>query len=207
MRILVSGSTRTVGRVALEYPERLGILLTPGNRNGIGAVLATGLPWAADNGAYSGFDPDSFRAYLRRIGGRARCLFVVCPDKVADAQGTLELFEEWSAEVAEAGPVAFVGQDGQENLDVPWDRFSAFFIGGSTEWKLSRTAADLVAEAKLRGKHVHMGRVNTLRRMRVAHDLGCDSLDGSCFSRWAATYLLWAIRHQIGMERQPSLYT
>lgn len=53
------------------------------------------------------------------------------------------------------------------------------FIGGSTEWKLSEEAAELGREAKRRGKWLHMGRVNSLTRLRIASHIGCDSVDGS----------------------------
>ena len=63
-------------------------------------------------------------------------------------------------------PAALVAQDGLEDLDVPWDDFDVLFIGGSTEWKLGPHARALAAEAKARGKGVHMGRVNSQRRRR-----------------------------------------
>lgn len=206
MRILVSGSTRTVYQVASRYPRHLGLLLAPNNYNSVRRMESTGLPWGADNGCFRGFDSVLFRRLLRRIAGRKRLLWVACPDVVADAHGTLTLFEQWHEEVAAAGPVAFVGQDGQEDLDMPWNRFDCLFVGGSTDWKLSRVAADLIAEARARGKWVHMGRVNTLRRLRTAFDLGCDSVDGSCFSRWADRWLLWAVRFVRQLETQPTLW-
>jgi hypothetical protein len=55
----------------------------------------------------------------------------------------------------------------------------ALFIGGSTEWKLGAEARALAALAKNRGLWVHMGRVNSLRRLRYAADIGCDSVDGT----------------------------
>ena len=61
----------------------------------------------------------------------------------------------------------------------PWDDFDALFIGGSTSWKLGPGAAAVAYDAKLRGKWVHMGRVNSLRRMRYAESIGCDSADGT----------------------------
>ena len=35
------------------------------------------------------------------------------------------------------------------------------------------------AEAKLRGKGVHMGRVNSYRRIAIADAIGCDTADGT----------------------------
>lgn len=202
MRILVSGATKTVRQVAKKYPDHLGHLLTPENRNSMNSLH---LPYGVDNGAFSGFDPVAFRKLLRRVAKHERRpLWVVCPDVVADARATLGLFSEWQPEIAAVGlPVALVGQDGLERRDVPWDRFACFFVGGSTAWKLGDDAARLAREAKERGKLVHMGRVNTLRRLGYAFRLGCDSIDGKCFSAWANRYLEWGIRFIRRQQEQP----
>jgi hypothetical protein len=185
MRVLVSGSTKMVGGLAPAWPDSLGHLLTPGNGITVASLLKTGLPFACDNGAYSGLDEAAFRKMLGKVAGAPRCLFVVVPDVVADARATLALFGRWAPECRAAGqPLAFVGQDGAEDCDLPWADFDAFFVGGSTRWKLSGAAADLGAEAKARGKWLHMGRVNSMRRLRIAYRLGCDSVDGSSYSRW-----------------------
>lgn len=76
-------------------------------------------------------------------------------------------------------PTAFVAQDGQEYLPIPWDAFDCLFVGGSTAWKLSEPAYALVREAKRRGKWCHMGRVNSWRRIRAAAMSGYDSCDGT----------------------------
>jgi hypothetical protein len=60
-----------------------------------------------------------------------------------------------------------------------WREFDALFVGGSTEWKLGEDAAWLVQQARGRDKWVHMGRVNSLRRLRYAHRIGCQSVDGT----------------------------
>ncbi len=183
MLLLVSGATKTVRRY--KDSPYLGHLLTPSSGNRVESLLATGLPWAADNGAFAGFDEERFLRLLDRIEGRTGCLFVAAPDVVADAEATLDLFAGWQREIAARGlPVAFVAQDGLEAFPVPWGRFDALFLGGSTEWKLGEHARALCRKAKARGKWVHMGRVNTRRRIQVACSWGCDSVDGSGFSRW-----------------------
>jgi hypothetical protein len=185
MRLLVSGSTRTVRRLAVDWPDRLGVLLTPANRNSLAGVLNIGLPWAIDNGAFSGFDPVAFRRLLRKAVGQDRCLFIVAPDVVGDARQTLDLWNRWCVELTDTRqPAAYVLQDGQETLPLP--DAEAYFVGGSTRFKLSRAAADLVRECKEGGAYIHMGRVNSLTRLRVAYDWGCDSVDGSGYSRFAA---------------------
>jgi hypothetical protein len=205
MRILVSGSTVTVGRVARDWPDMLGHLTTPRCRNGVASMLSTGLPWAVDNGAFSGFDEGRFLSLLRRGRGADRLLFAVAPDVVADAEKTLAQWPWWSALIrSHAMPAAFVLQDGQEALELP--DADAYFVGGSTDWKLGPEARALVREGRSRGAHVHMGRVNTIRRLTYAHRIGCDSVDGSCFSRWADKFLEWALVRLRGMERQPMMF-
>ena len=185
MRLLVSGCTATVRALAPRWPGRLGQLLRPGNGNRPGA-----LPWAADNAAFTGFDPARFRAFLRRLAGAPGCLFLAVPDHVGNALGTLWSFWLWREECAATGlPLAFVGQDCAEQIELPWDYFDAYFIGGTTRWKLSRASADLAREARRRGKHVHMGRVNSYVRLAAAFDFGCDSVDGTATSRYGDRYI------------------
>lgn len=206
MRLLVSGSTATVQRLAQQVPEQLGHLLVPRNRNSVASLLATGLPWAADNGAFLGLDAPAFRRLLGRVAGQPRLLWICVPDVVGDAQATRALFDEWSEEVGRAGPLAYVGQDGAEDMEHPWERFAAWFIGGSTRWKLSQASADLAREAKARGKWVHMGRVNSLRRLLSAYDMGCDSVDGSSMSMYGDKYIHAFARWIRSIHQQPSLF-
>jgi transposase-like protein len=199
MRLLVSGATSALRRH--HHPDHLGILVVPGAGNSISRTVATGLPWAADNAAFSGFDAGLFCTLLGRIAGRPGCVFVACSDKVGDAKATLQLFARWQPILKQVGlPVAFVGQDGAEHMPVPWEDFQALFLGGSTDWKLGPGAAVLAAEAKRRGLWLHMGRCNTRGRFRHAHALGCDSVDGSGFSKWPDQRIPAAIRWLADLE-------
>ena len=183
MRLLVSGTTRSLAAAMAVAPDAFGKLLTPANRNSVAWASQDGLPWACDNGCFHRLDAPLFRRMIGRAAGRPGLLWVACPDKLGDARATLELFSEWGPELRAAGvPVAFVGQDGQEDLPVPWDLLDALFVGGSTAWKLSEAAADLMREAKRVGKWVHMGRVNSRRRLEAAYRVGCDSVDGTGFT-------------------------
>src|SRR5262245_55969404 len=121
MRVLVNGATPTVRRYAPLYPAHLGHLVQPRSGNRV-ALLRTGLPWAADNGAITGFDLEAFRRMLDSFDGLDRCLFVAAPDHietrsdgqlVGDYRKTFDLFERWYPEMAAQGlPVALVAQDG-----------------------------------------------------------------------------------------------
>ena len=107
-------------------------------------------------------------------------------EPVGDAAATLEQFRQWHMWLSHL-PLAFVLQDGSEAPGmVPWDApgLAGVFVGGSTAWKLSRAAADLVGEARRRGLHAHMGRVSTARRIRYARSIGATSFDSSRYSMW-----------------------
>lgn len=186
--VLVHASPKTLE--PYRHPN-LGVLCSP---RCIYGDDITGWPWAADNDAFSAWDEGRYRKMLANITGRPGCLFVTAPDVVCDATETIRRFWLWLDELRAVGqPVALVGQDGLEAP--PWDEFDAFFVGGSTEWKMGPDAARLVREAKRRGKWVHMGRVNSHRRMMYAKALGCDSLDGTSFSWFRDTYLPGALAH------------
>lgn len=185
-------------------------MITPrmGNKSPDGQV------WAADNGRYASpgdYSDSSYIAWLEKRPDKASCLFATAPDVVGNAGATLAMSAPMYRRIRAAGyRVALVAQDGLDNLRefIPWDDFDALFIGGSTDFKLSDAAHDLAAEAKRRGKWVHMGRVNSRRRMRIAEAMGCDSVDG--------TYLRF--RHSLGtgeaeisgwldgLHREPSIW-
>ncbi len=175
-----------------QHPN-LGRLVTP--RHFSSLHEHKGWPWAADNDCFQRLNPHGYSAMLDAlVGAPGRCLFVTAPDVVADARATAHLFEVWWRALARRGlPAALVAQDGLEHLsswlNLAWPRIDALFIGGSTEWKLGPSAELLVGEARRRGKWVHMGRVNSARRIRYAASIGCDSVDGTKWVRWRDTYL------------------
>jgi len=190
--ILVHQSPTTLVRDHGHHPN-LGVLSSP-RRVYVDAPEA-GYAWAADNDAYNkAYTDEKFVTMLDKIHGLDGCLFVVCPDAVGDAEATLELFHWWLPRVEECDqPVAFVVQDGVENHPVPYHLIDAVFIGGTTEFKMGPVAAEIAREARRRGKHLHMGRVNTRRRIRYARSLGCDTIDGTNFSMFRRTHLPWAL--------------
>ncbi len=204
MVILVSGATATLRR--FEPHPHLGRLKTPIGGNAIETIVASGSPWAADNAVYSRWDQEKFWTMLRSISQASdlsRLLWVACPDVVGDAQSTINRWHEWFPQLDALGlPVAFVGQDGLESIpdQIPWERMAAFFVGGSTDWKLGIAAERFVREAKERGIWTHMGRVNSSRRTRHAIAIGTDSIDGKTFSAWPNKWiprgLAWIREHE-----------
>jgi hypothetical protein len=157
-----------------------GYLLTPRMRQRPPA----GAPWAADSGCYSRATYVGDAAYLawlaRMAPERGRCLFATVPDVVGDHAATLAAWPALAPAVAALGyRPAFVAQDGATAAGVPWDELGALFVGGSTGWKLSEAAYSLGAEARARGVHLHVGRVNSERRLRAWAAAGADSCDGT----------------------------
>lgn len=163
----------------------VGRLVSPRSGN----AVQPGELWAADNDAFKAWDEDRFVAMLNRRDRTPRCLFVAAPDVVCDPRATLERFDDWRWEIVGRGlPIALVGQDGAEAMDLPWDAFDVLFLGGSTGWKLSNAVADLATEAHRRGRWVHMGRVNSNRRMRIAREFEIDSIDGKGWGAFSVAY-------------------
>lgn len=159
----------------------LGCMTTPAQGN----VVPDGALYACDNGKFGkGWPgPDAWWAWLQRTVARYgpdRCLWAVAPDVPFDAAGTLAESRPWLARIRSLGiPAAFAAQDGCDRIGLPWDEFDVLFLAGSTEWKIGPVAQRLAREATDRGLTVHMGRVNSRRRLAIAEWFGCHSADGT----------------------------
>jgi hypothetical protein len=204
MLLLVTHSAPTLEQ---HRTLSLGRLVQPRHWSSIERTIRSGMPWAADNDCYRGLNPRRYIAMLDRLqdaliaanGGerrgeywRGRPLFVTIPDSVADSRTTAHQWGVWANAVRQRGlPLAFVAQNGCDDLRMspPWHELDAVFIGGDTAWKLGPQARRIVRICKEHGKHVHMGRVNTERRLRYAESIGVDSVDGTKWARWRNTYL------------------
>jgi hypothetical protein len=173
----------------------MGRLIQPRHTSSIEATDEAGISWAADNDCFQGLDAIAWQRMLDRITGLDGCLWATVPDKVADARETARMFEIHAPALERRGiPVALVAQNGLEEmpawLERSWHRIDALFIGGDTDWKLGPAARALTREAQQRGKWVHVGRVNTLRRLDYCRDvLQADSVDGSKWAKFKDTYL------------------
>lgn len=153
-------------------------MLTPrmGQRPRVGQM------WAADTGRFNSpheYSDTKYLAWLARMPA-VSCLFATAPDVVGDAEATLAMSLPMLPKIRALGyRAALVAQDGLEALPVPWDDFDCLFVGGTTKWKLSEAAYQLVADARRYGKWTHMGRVNSWQRFRTAAAAGYDSADGT----------------------------
>lgn len=142
------------------------------NMKGIPRAIVNGARWAGDVGCLAG--PEfvkrcDFDKTLRWLSEtmfpyRSQCLFITIPDVVGDAATTFTAFSDlrlWFVN----WPLAYVAQDGSENLPFP-NGCRTVFIGGITEWKMSLAAEQVIQRAIALDKHVHVGRVNNWRRYK-----------------------------------------
>jgi hypothetical protein len=158
----------------------LGLLDTPNSRYKKSDTWV----WAADNGCFNAKTFVGEQAWFEWLtqnqGQRSSCLFASLPDVVGSHDDTLTRSAKWFSPVTDLGyRPAFVIQDGATIESIPWGELGAVFIGGSTEFKLSNQARDIVQYAKSKSLHVHMGRVNSFRRFRYAQSIGVDTVDGT----------------------------
>lgn len=167
-----------------------------------------GLPFVIDNGAWAchqagvEWSPEPMLALAARLGlahpggyyreglGRG---FAVLPDIVGGGQASLDRSLAFR-DAQRNGPLSdsiatwlLAVQDGMdpETIAPLLERYHlGLFVGGSREWKWQ--TAHLWAEIGLDlGVHVHVGRVNGLRRAQLCRDLGIQSCDGSSVSQYA----------------------
>lgn len=169
----------------------LGVMIQPGMGN---SPFPT-LPWAYDNGAFSGkFDHQRWLNKLTRLEPyQSDCLFVVAPDVVGDAAATWERSKPYLPLIRSLGyPAALAAQDGMS--DPYWELFDCLFVGGTDNFKLSESTYELVREAKRRRKWTHMGRVNGWDRIKAASIGGYDSADGTKIAFGPAVNLPYVLR-------------
>ena len=178
MKILLDLSPAMIAERRERYGEDFWQLRTPLTKY----ARARGIPWGLDNGLFSGvLQRDAWERMLDEADAD-RPLFVTLPDMVGDAQRTQELFEIFWTRTQEL-PRALVLQDGIERVKIPWNDIQAVFIGGSDQFKFSPQAIAAAKTAKILGKWVHVGRVNTAARVRNWLGLA-DSIDGSGICRF-----------------------
>lgn len=178
------------GRYIDTFPAWWGVMLTPSIWKANTRDTTFGRKWAADNEAFKGkFEWGAFSDWLVEMRPLSPdCLFAVAPDVVGDSCATLDLFRRYGWRIRALGyPVAYVAQDGCENLPLP--PADALFIGGSDDFKESRAVDTVITRARVAGMWVHAGRVNTQRRIRHFQRVGVDSVDGTCLTfGWRANY-------------------
>jgi hypothetical protein len=173
----------------------VGDLISPRSRRLYGRTPI----WAADNDAFHCFDEARYRRMLDAIAASDHPpRFVTLPDVVGDHRSTLALAHLWKPELDQRGlPAAFVLQNGVEQAffsDIP--AVPAFFIGGDDQFKMGAWVQNFGPELKRSSPKtwLHLGRVNSIKRLRYALRICCDSCDGSGMGRFEDNVLHPMIR-------------
>jgi hypothetical protein len=176
--MLANNTGIRVGYLAGKFPGLIGHLFSPGAQRGPFPFCN----YAFDNGVFAkggDWTPEPWIKMLEwgKLSGQSP-LWNLVPDAVGDRDATLRKWDEFSPIARRYGwPLAFAVQDGMTESDVPADA-SVVFVGGSTEWKWA-TYRDWCAAFP----RVHVGRVNTYRRLFDCYDAGAESTDGTGFTR------------------------
>lgn len=143
-----------------------------------------GFRYAIDNGAWSAYtqgtdwNEESFLRLLERIGDGAD--FVVAPDIVTGGLKSLELTRAWLPRLERCRLVLVPLQNGIEPQHVAPlvnDRVG-LFVGGDDEYKLG-TLGRWGTFARKVGCYLHVGRVNTQKRIWLCAQAGANSFDGT----------------------------
>lgn len=152
-----------------------------------------GFPYALDNGAWTAFtqgrpfDERLFTIALGRLGRDAD--WVVMPDIVQGGPASLELSLRWMRRVlneTSRGLLAVQNGIGVHDVEGFLGPRVGLFVGGSTDWKLT-TLDEWCRLGRRVGCWVHVGRVNTARRIHLCGTAGATSFDGTSASRYAKT--------------------
>lgn len=189
-----------------------------------GEWRSEGFNYAIDNGAFTAFleyqagkraqnllDLDLFERCIDRMGGKAD--WILLPDIVGEGEASLALSIEWAPRVrARKGlqnvPLYLAVQDGMEAGELH-NRVLEFllsgavqgiFVGGSTEWKLS-TILFWGKIARRFSLKLHVGRVNTTKRISLCAAAGAHSFDGT-----SATMFSVNLPKLDGARRQPDMF-
>lgn len=167
-----------VGYLAGRFPGKIGHLYSPGAQTGPYEFV----PFGLDNGAFGHDDDWDEEGWLSLLDwanlSGMRPLWCLVPDVVGDRARTLQRWHDYSGVASRFGwPLAFAVQDGMTPKDVP-AKAEVVFVGGSTEWKWRNMATFCGYFPR-----VHVGRVNTYRRLWDCDNAGAESIDGTGWFR------------------------
>lgn len=157
-----------------------------------GKLRTEGLRYCLDNGAWwafqqqVAFDARAFVDAYRQLGAGAD--FVVLPDIVAGGLESLKFSMIWRASLEPMCQQLLAVQDGMSLADVAphIGPQLGIFVGGSTDWK-EKTLQQWGTLARERQAYLHVGRVNSMRRIYLCAAANAHSFDGSSVSRYSIT--------------------
>jgi len=197
MKIMLDNSPQMITDKSKRFNHEFWQLRTPLTNYAI-----SDKPYGLDNGCFSRFPEKEWMRLLKEAEDN-RPVFVCLPDIVGDARRTLDLFNAFDQKL-NGLPKALVLQDGIGDVSIPFNKIDAVFVGGSDAFKISPEAINACKAAKMLGKWVHIGRVNTAER--VNNWLGiADSIDGSGISKYdhmleSVTNAINFSTHQMNMD-------
>ncbi len=173
-----------LGYLAGKHEGKIGMMVSPATN---WFKQHSFIPYAIDNGIYADTVAGrkwEFEPFLKLLYKAKESpvdpKFVVVPDVLFDAEQTKKRFNYYKQKIKQLGfkfRLAMAVQDGMTPNDIPSKDVVAF-IGGSTKFKHEQTSKFVDA-----GFDVHVGRVNTIKRLLWASQLGCASVDGSGWFR------------------------
>ena len=165
---------RVVKDLYEKYPDRMALLLNPHCIR----PHQFQYRYAIDNAAFNRFDERQYFKMLDTSTKYHKPMFVVSPDVVGCHDRTLALWNYYYPTLKDYKyPIAFVAQDGCAPETVP-DKADWIFVGGLDPWKM-----DNIQNLVGLGKPVHVGRVNSIGRLKYCESLGVDSVDGTGWMR------------------------
>jgi hypothetical protein len=196
------------------HPDNLhmfGLLITANKPvDHVPDFIANGGWWILDNGAFTmkGFLEWHWIDWLSAMEPyKEKCICVVIPDVVGDCKATIDKFHKYKDYVAYPH-VAFVTQDGLTCDITPWNDFDVLFVGGTDQHKMGKEAGYLIQEGLQRGKHIHVGRVNT--EYRLMQFWQCHTWDGTALTIKPEKYesiIVNGLKAVIDKKQQPSLFS
>ncbi len=190
---MIGYASRTGTRRNLDVLRRAGWRLMVSAR---GPLRTERFRYALDNGAWTAFqqgkpfDVPAFDKAVALLGQGAD--WIVLPDIVAGGPASLRLSLDWLDTLRgrpdlHGAQYLLAVQNGMEPEQIASlvGPEIGIFVGGDTPWKLA-TMTTWARLAHERGALCHVGRVNTVRRIRLCAAAGADSFDGSGVSRFAS---------------------
>lgn len=164
--------------------------------------------WVGDNGAWSDFtqgkpfDGSRFARFIGWVVGQVKAgnppRWIALPDIVMGGPQSLNLslaWLRWLRKIPELATMRFmlVVQNGMECCASTLTRLRrvvgplvGVFVGGDTDWKL-RTKGFWRAFTYMLGAILHVGRVNSAKRIESCGKVEADSFDGTSIVRFPNT--------------------
>jgi hypothetical protein len=187
--LMFATGTGTKRNLAGMRANNWGLLLTPDRPEFLKGFSAI----AIDNGAWGAYQrkeewtPDRFCQLVEQYGRKAS--WVVAPDIVCGGVDSLARSLQWVPWLLDrCQRVLIAVQNGMTDADLRphvGPRIG-LFVGGDSEWKEGSLPVwgRLARES---GCYLHVGRVNSARRIRLCAMSGADSVDGTSGTRFAVT--------------------